>query len=442
MNIGIINIGDELLAGKILNTNQFEIARLAAPLGHRILYGMVIGDDLSAIARALTSVLGRPNLTDSNAPGTAASQGDSGSWPHVDLLILTGGLGPTRDDLTRQAVAAYLGGKVAENAEALSWLAAFLGKGLEELPWGQRVQAVVPEGTEPLRNPAGTACGFRFRVGPARVYAFPGVPRELAAMAALHLLPELADDSVLLERGVWTWGWSEGAQRQALEGLDLSPGIAFSSLPGERGVRISMQNLVTKSEQASREAELETAWQALLAAIPEECLVDRDGRSLPAAVFTLLESRSSTLSIAESCTGGGLGSLLTETPGSSSVFHRGFLTYSNQAKVDLLGVPEEVLNTFGAVSEEVALAMAQGCLKRSGANYACAITGIAGPDGGTEDKPVGTVWIAVAAEGLSPDRPACHAWRFHFRGDRQAIRQRSCYTALNQIRLFILGKPI
>lgn len=439
MNIGIINIGDELLAGKILNTNQFEIARLAAPLGHRISYGLVVGDDVAAIGRALSSVLGRPGLADSGGSGAGPSH-DAGSWPRVEILILTGGLGPTRDDLTRQAVADYLGGRVSENAEALAWLADFLGKSPEDMPWGQRVQAAVPEGTDPLRNPAGTACGFRFRVGPTLVYAFPGVPRELEAMAGLHLLPELAGDSVLLEKGVWTWGWSEGAQRQALEGLDLPPALDFSSLPGERGVRISMRLLAMKSEQARREAELQTAWNAMLAAIPEESLVDRDGRSLPAAVFSLLESRSSTLSVAESCTGGGLGSLLTETPGSSAVFHRGFLTYSNQAKVDLLDVPEDVLKTFGAVSEEVVRAMALGCLKRSGADYACAITGIAGPDGGTEEKPVGTVWIAVAAAAAGS--PVCHARRYHFRGDRQAIRQRSCYSALNQLRLFILGNPL
>lgn len=441
MNIGIINIGDELLAGKILNTNQFEIARLAAPLGHRIPYGMVVGDDVPSIGMALSSALGRPERAVSGADGGWPSLGDAGSWPPVELLILTGGLGPTRDDLTRQAVAAYLGVEVAENAVALSWLAGFLGRSPQDMPPGQRVQAAVPEGTAPLRNPAGTACGFRFRAGSTTVYAFPGVPRELEAMAALHLLPELAGDSVLLEKGVWTWGWSEGAQRQALEGLELAPSIDFSSLPGERGVRISLRILASKSEKALREAELETAWKGLLAAIPEECLVDRDGLSLPGAVFTLLESRSSTLSVAESCTGGGLGSLLTETPGSSSVFHRGFLTYSNQAKIDLLDVPEEVLETFGAVSEEVARAMALGCLKRSGANYACAITGIAGPDGGTEEKPVGTVWIAVAA-AAAEGGPVCHARRYHFRGDRQAVRQRSCYSALNQIRLFILGKPI
>jgi PncC family amidohydrolase len=160
--------------------------------------------------------------------------------------------------------------------------------------------------------------------------------------------------------------------------------------------------------------------------------VHAGGLSLPEAVFELLRARKETLSVAESCTGGGLGALITEIPGSSAVFERGYLTYSNPAKTDLLGVPGEVLGAYGAVSEETALAMAQGCLERSGATYACAITGIAGPDGGTPEKPVGTVWIAVAS------RAARHARRFHFRGDRQNVRRASALAALNQIRLFLL----
>lgn len=443
MDIGILNIGDELLAGKILNTNQFEIARLLTPLGHRIVYALVVGDDEAALGAAFAATLG---------PGSGPR---IPAWPAVDILILTGGLGPTRDDLTRQAVAAYLGVDVEESPDALAWLSAFLGRGAADLPPGQRNQALVPAGAAPLRNPAGTACGFRVRVGATEVYAFPGVPMELEAMVTEHLLPDLAGDKVLLEKGLWTWGWSEGAQRQALEGLVLPPAFRFSSLPGEKGVRISLNVLAIPSERARCEEELDSAWRSLVAAIPPECLVDQGGLSLPEAVFALLKARGLTLSVAESCTGGGLGALLTSVPGSSSVFERGYLTYSNAAKTDLLGVPEEVLKTFGAVSEETVLAMAQGCLRRSGASHACAITGIAGPDGGTPEKPVGTVWIAVAGQASSVgapveaggsnstgDRQTFHARRFQFRGDRHAVRQRSTYAALNQIRLFLLGKAV
>lgn len=446
MDIGILNIGDELLAGKIVNTNQHDIATLVTPLGHRVAYGLVVGDSGPAIATALEATLGIPSHAArtakepsrpadlSTADRTAAHPAIPAVWPAVDVLILTGGLGPTRDDITRDAVAAWLGVGVVEHPLALEWLSAFLGRPAQDLPPGQRVQASAPAGAEPLRNPAGTACGFRFRAGRTEVYAFPGVPKELKAMAALHLLPSLSGDRVFLARGLWTWGWSEGAQREALASVRIPDPFLFSSLPGEKGVRISLQAAVPSPEADHRQAELDLAWSAIVAAIPSEHIVDPQGLSLPEIVLALLKSRGETVAVAESCTGGGLAYLLTEQPGSSAAFDRGFLTYANKAKIDLLGVPADLLEAHGAVSEETALAMALGCRERSGATYACAITGIAGPDGGTADKPVGTVWISVVS------RVASHARCFHFRGDRQTVRQRSAYSALNQLRLFIQGK--
>jgi nicotinamide-nucleotide amidase len=416
MKVGIINIGDELLGGKILNSNQFDLARILSPLGHDIPFNLVIGDDEAALARALSWVLGPDSLG------------------RPDLLILTGGLGPTRDDLTRQAIAGFLGRPLMENPEALEWLAVFLGKPAGELPWGQKVQAMVPEGTLPLRNPAGTACGFRFEASGVPAFAFPGVPSELDAMFRLHVLPLLKGDGVLLERALYTWGWSESVQRQAFAALAIPSHFRFSSLPGERGVRLTLSCLCAPSLRKEREAELEVLWGRMLHAIPAECISDPEGEALPQAVVKLLLARNATVSVAESCTGGGLGFLLTETPGSSVVFQQGFLTYSNAAKTSLLGVDAEALRLHGAVSESTALAMARGCLARSGATYAVAITGIAGPDGGTQDKPVGTVWIAVASGEHATARS------FKFRGGRNPIRWRSAYTALNQLRLLISGK--
>ena len=172
----------------------------------------------------------------------------------------------------------------------------------------------------------------------------------------------------------------------------------------------------------------------MVEAIPAERIVDLQGAALPQAVLKLLLAQKATVSVAESCTGGGLGFLLTETSGSSAVFHKGYLTYSNAAKSELLGVDADLIKRHGAVSEETALAMAQGCLERSGADYGMSITGIAGPDGGTPEKPVGTVWIAVAARGFATAR------LFKMRGDRSAIRLRSAHTALNLLRLLISGQ--
>ncbi|MEO7424466.1 MAG: nicotinamide-nucleotide amidohydrolase family protein [Fibrobacteria bacterium] len=416
MRIGIINIGDELLSGKILNSNQFDLARVLAPLGHDIPFNLVIGDDAAGIACALDWASGPQALI------------------KADLLILTGGLGPTRDDLTRQAVAGFLKRPVVASAEAMAWLGEFLGKPAGEVPEEQSVQAGVPEGTRALRNPAGTACGFAFSAAGIPAYAFPGVPAELEAMMRLHLLPGLKGDGILLERAAWTWGWSESAQRRAFASLDFPGHFRFSSLPGEKGVRLTLSCLCVPSQQADRASELDLLWRNMLALIPPESIVDAEGATLPQAVVKLLSAKGATVSVAESCTGGGLGFLLTEVPGSSNVFRQGFLTYSDAAKSEWLGVPGKTLEAAGAVSEATALAMARGCLEKSRADYAVSITGIAGPTGGTPEKPVGTVWIAVASKDSAIAR------LFKMRGDRNTIRWRSAYSALNQLRLLISGQ--
>jgi nicotinamide-nucleotide amidase len=420
MKIGIINIGDELLSGKILNSNQFDLSRLLQPLGHSISFGLVVGDDVKALGQALDWVLAK------------SASGDSMAM--VDILVLTGGLGPTRDDLTREAVASYLKVEMQEDAKAMEWLSAFLKKPAAEIPLGQRVQATVPAGTEALRNPVGTACGFRGIINGIPVYAFPGVPAELKTMAALHLLPALPQTQILLERSLWTFGWSEGSQSSAFASLKLLEPFRFSSLPNQKGVNITLSCLVNIADRESRERDLDFLWQKLIDAMPPEAIVDLDGAPITLAVQKLLQTRKAKVSVAESCTGGGLAVLLTELPGSSEVFEKGYLTYSNQAKTDLLGVDAKILAVHGAVSEETALAMLQGCLNRSGADYACAITGIAGPGGGSEDKPVGSVWIAVGSRKLSVAR------RFHFRGNRSEVRSRSSFTALNLLRLLISEK--
>jgi nicotinamide-nucleotide amidase len=416
MRIGVINIGDELLGGKILNTNQFDLSRLVSPLGHDVAFSLVVHDDEATIGRAL----------------------DLATGPHapepVGLLILTGGLGPTRDDLTRQAVATWLEQGLSESRDALAWLCDFIGRAESDLPAGQRNQTVIPSGSRPLRNPAGTACGFAFAARGIPAYAFPGVPAELDAMFRLHVLPDLAGDAILCEKKAWTWGWSEGAQREAFAGIALPAGFRFSSLPQERGVHLGLSVLCSSAERERRTAELETTWSALLAAIPPESLVDAGGLALPEAVVSALKAKGASVSVAESCTGGALGFLITETSGSSDVFRQGYLTYSNQAKTDLLGVDSGILSAHGAVSEATALAMARGCLERSGADFAAAITGVAGPTGGTPEKPVGTVWIGVAS------RQRTYARLIKLRGDRNSIRWRSAYAALNQLRLLITGQ--
>src|SRR5690606_36287774 len=186
-------------------------------------------------------------------------------------------------------------------------------------------------------------CGFRFEAGGIPAYAFPGVPFELEVMVKAHLLPLLAGDCVLLEKTLWTWGWSEGAQNQALSGLALPASFRYSSLPGQRGVRLTVSCLCPPSERDAHAAELDVFWRSMIAAVPPEAIVDSEGATLPEAVQKRLAAQAATVSVAESCTGGGLGFLLTESPGSSEFFRQGFLTYSNQAKIELLGLAPDLL---------------------------------------------------------------------------------------------------
>jgi nicotinamide-nucleotide amidase len=432
MQCGIVNIGDEILAGKILNTNAFDIASRLTALGHEVAYALSWPDDIALLASGLNLLLLGEDST-CLVPSAALAN----LWPKVDLLVVTGGLGPTHDDLTRDAVAAYLGVPMVQNPEATLWLAERLGKTVAELPESQLRQVILPVGVEPLRNPQGTACGLRFSVGKTTVYVFPGVPYELEAMMRLHVEPVLLADHVLLRRLIWTFGLSESKQREYLNHWVPAAPFRFSSLPNERGVVLSLQASVPKTEAALLEVTLKQSCGELLARLPQETVVHSEGLDLPQAVFAALSEAGETLSVAESCTGGGLGFLITEVPGSSLVFRQGFLTYSNAAKVELLGVDPALLAEYGAVSEQVAQAMARGCVLRSGTTWAVAITGIAGPDGGSLDKPVGCVFIAVAhREGGMAFR------KLQFKGTRNRIRWQSAYVALNLLRLVQKGHVI
>jgi nicotinamide-nucleotide amidase len=421
MRIGLINIGDEILAGKILNTNAREMARWLGELGHEVAFMLTVADGVAPLVAALRQTLDE----------------DSPALPRCDLLILSGGLGPTHDDLTRDAMAAYLGTDLVRSEEAAVWLSEFLRRPVEELGAGQSLQLLVPRGVTALHNTTGTACGMRFdhqRAGKScAVFAFPGVPREFRALFDAHCRPLLENgEGRLLRRRAVTFGLPESRQRDALRGFAVPEPFRFSSLPNATGVTLALETFAPAAEAARLEARLDAAWNDLLSRLPPECIVDREGSPLTETVFRLLRDRKATVSCAESCTAGLVGYLLTEVPGSSAVFGKGFLTYSNDAKRDVLGVSEDVLRTHGAVSEETALAMARGCRAAAQSDYAVAVTGIAGPDGGTAEKPVGLVYVAaVSAHG-----EICA--RHQFREDRDGNRRLSAYAALNQLRLLIL----
>lgn len=416
MRIGLITIGDELLLGKTLNSNAFDLGAWLGGLGHELRFSLSIGDRREIIIDTLRDCMA-----------------GHGVLPRCEWLFLTGGLGPTPDDLTREAVAEYLKVSLEYNPEAAAFLAERLNVSIDQISEGQRSQLHVPRGAKPLRNPAGTACGFVFEAQGVRAFAFPGVPSEFQAMFDLHCRSGLERrDAVLLRRRAVTFGLPESKQREHLRDFVPPEPFRFSSLPAESGVVISLEAFVPLQESSVQTGKLDSVWSDLLSRLPPETVVDSAGASLSETVFRLLQKRQATVAVAESCTAGALGYLLTETPGSSEVFRQGYLTYANEAKTALLGVPADLLQMHGAVSEPVALAMAKGCLGASNADYSVAISGIAGPDGGSPEKPVGLVYIAVAS------RKKAEAKFFNFRGDRKSIRWRSAYSALNMLRLFIL----
>ena len=415
MRIGLINIGDEILLGKIRNSNAFDLAEWVRELGHELVFNLVIGDRLESIADALRNAI------------------DPNNSLHCEYLILTGGLGPTQDDLTRDAVASFLQTTLEFSSEAENWMSERYKIHAVKISEGQRSQLYIPRGSTALYNPAGSACGFRVEKKGTRIFAFPGVPGEFKAMFDEHCRAELLrSDAVLLRKRIFTFGLMESRQRELLRDFVAPDPFRFSSLPSESGVAIALEAFVNTAEAEEKTRLLEKTWADLLSRLPEDAVVDKEGATLSETVFQLLKKHRATVSVAESCTAGALGYLITETPGSSAIFKRGFLTYSNTAKGTMLGISEDTLANFGAVSAEVAVAMARSCVQRANSDYGVSITGIAGPDGGSIEKPVGLVFISVA----SPKRTEIH--RFQFRGSRKSIRWQSAYTALNQLRLFIL----
>jgi nicotinamide-nucleotide amidase len=413
MRIALINIGDELLAGKILNTNARDLALWLTGLGHEQMFALTLPDDIEV----LIDILRRE---------TAREDGP-------EIIVLSGGLGPTRDDLTREALARFLGTSVESHPEARIWLAEYLSRPVE----ASDPQVQVPRGATALRNPSGTACGLRIDV-PADgktgcvLFAFPGVPREFRALFDLYTRPLLERrDAHLIRRRLVTFGLGESRQRDLLKDLVIPAPFRFSSLPSDSEVTIGLDGFALDAQLKAQEEVLDKTWQALISLLPPEAIVDLGGETLLQTVFNLLHARDATVTVAESCTGGAVGQLLTELPGSSAVFREGYLTYSNEAKTKLLGVPASLLKEHGAVSEPVALAMARGARAAAGSDYAVAVTGIAGPDGGSAEKPVGLVYIAV--EGPSGAESA----RFQFKGTREIVRKRASRAALNQLRLLI-----
>lgn len=412
MNAEIIAVGTELLLGQIVNTNAQFLAQELASLGMGVYYHTVVGDNLQRLVQAFQQ-----------------------AWERSQVVILTGGLGPTTDDITRDGVALALHRPLGFHEDVWQEIVGQMWRTNRPIPENNRRQAMVPQGATVLPNPRGTAPGLAIAEGDHLAVLLPGPPREMQPMFVDYVRPLLLErigHGVILSRSLRVIGIGESALEEQIADLiaaQSNPTIAMYASLGELQIRITAK------------AEDEAVAQGLIAPI-EAAIRQRigsavygvDADTLPGVLGQLLQERSYQIALAESCTGGLLGSMITDVPGSSEYFGAGYITYSNHAKHSMLGVPLELIAEHGAVSAACAEAMAAGARRASGADVGIAITGIAGPDGGTAEKPVGTVYIAVVApEGALVEKLA-------LRGERAAIRARSAKTAMNLARLLLLGE--
>ncbi len=411
----IICVGTELLLGDIVNGNAQYLGQQLASLGIAHHYQTVVGDNPTRIKRAV-------------AIASERSQ----------LLIFTGGLGPTPDDLTLETLADFFNAALSERPEIVADLEKKFARRGRTLTDTSRRQALIPNGADVLPNPTGTAPGVIWEPKEGLcIMTFPGVPREMKIMWTATAVPYLRAsgwaDGVIHSQMLKFWGIGETTIAENVKGFlpAENPTVATYALGGEVKLRISAK------------AASVTAANALILPVAQEirrltgpACYGIDSETIADVVGRQLIARSQTVSVAESCTGGGLGQLLTETPGSSSYFWGGVISYDNRVKQGLLGVGADILETHGAVSAEVAVSMALGVRDRLGTDWGISITGVAGPDGGSPKKPVGLVYIGLA----SAEQTLTKKYLFDQTLTRAQIRQRSALSALNLLRMTLLGQ--
>lgn len=409
MHIEIINTGTELMLGQTSNTHGTWLGRELFRLGLRVAHQCTVPDG-EPIAAALRASLTRGS----------------------EVILLTGGLGPTSDDLSREITAAVLNLPLMEDAAALRDLEAFFARRNRPMAESNRKQALVPVGAELLPNPHGTAPGIYVppRLSPdgrCAIFLLPGPPRELYPMFLAEVEPRVRaiaglDDKRVMQELKFTGIGESDFHQQVDHLLAAVTGLEFGYC-----ARIGEVDLRLIGPQEA----IDNGVAIALAAFADQCISD-DGSSLEATVLRLLHQANWQLATAESCTGGLVASRLTDVPGASGHFTHGWVTYGNEAKIAELGVNPALIETHGAVSEPVAMAMAEGAMQQSGSDIAVAITGIAGPDGGSAQKPVGTAWIAVATQATT------QVWHCFQPRDRLGFKQGISQAALDSVRRTLL----
>lgn len=402
----IVSVGTELLMGQIVNTDAQFLARRLAALGITMYRQSTVGDNPGRVKEAVREALSR-----------------------ADLVITTGGLGPTEDDLTKEMVAEALCLPMVRHDEVVEGIRRYFESTGREMTLNNLRQADFPEGARLMPNRKGTAPGCIAEKDGKRVAVLPGPPHELIDMYEQQLEPYLLSlsDQVIASRFLHIVGVGESIVETRL--MDLfhwqSPTLALYCAPGEVTARLT----VRCPKDVDPAPLLEPLEKEIRARLGESVYAEGLDASMPKTVVEMLAAQKETVSVAESLTGGMLASRLVDVPGASAVLCESYVTYSNEAKQRLLGVSGETLRAYGAVSEQCAREMAEGCLRASGADWALATTGIAGPDGGTPEKPVGTVYIACAG------RRGAVVRALKLRGDRTRVRTMTCLYALDLLRV-------
>ncbi len=418
----IIGIGDELLYGLTTNSNATEIAAKLMSIGVEPRHLTTVGDDAAAMTDALKRAFSR-----------------------VDVVITTGGLGPTPDDFTQKVVADYFGMKIVEFPDLLEEVQKKYGRLKRPMPEFARNQSWFPVGATRINNPIGTATGIEVEHEGKLLFVLPGVPSEAMIMTDQTILPKLAAiprSEIIAYKLIRTIGWGETQIQEKIgtEGLkqieETGCGLAFLPKHGMVDLRITAR--AAKKELA--ETKLAKALPVLLKAT-EGIRYTIGNDTLIETIKHKLENENEWLATAESCTGGMIAEELTNVPGISAVYRGGVVAYHNDTKSTMLDVPHEMLAEYGAVSQEVAETMALNACRRLNANYSISVTGISGPTGGTEEKPVGTVWIAIGTRERfeEGDRYDVISKRFVFPGPRHVHRVRTMNKALEMLWHQIVG---
>lgn len=409
MKAEILATGDEIRSGALVDSNSAFIAERLEENGIEVVRHTCVGDDLSALVDTLREIGGR-----------------------VDIAVVTGGLGPTVDDRSAEAAALAAGKTLAFNAEAFANVERFFKAFKRPMTASNRKQAMLPEGSRMLFNAVGTAPGFALNIARCRFFFLPGVPYEMKRMLAEHVIPEILagqGDAVMHSKvtTITTFGLPESKAGETVAGIeDAFPGIQLGLRANFPHIQIK---LYSRDDDLIRlEQRLSSACRWAVERLGKHVISDQGG-TMQAVVGALLLEQSATLALAESCTGGLAASWLTDVAGSSAYFLLSAVTYANQAKLDILGVSRKTLETYGAVHEETAREMAEGARRVAGSTFGLSTSGIAGPDGGTADKPVGTVCIGFAG----PDRSFGRRFFFPF-GKRLMNKKMFAMAALDVLR--------